>query len=558
MQCGIAKLVLALCFLPLMGQAKTFKNYEYDAVGNIVSIKQVDPSLAIYSFSPAAGPADSIVTIHGNLFSSVADQNSITFNDVSAPILSATETTLIVRVPQNATTGPVSVAVQDDVVYSENDFIVADEGGGPVIYDFSPKCGAKGAAVSVSGDRFDLDNAATLAGIEGNLTAADVANIRELSFSIPTTAATGRVRVITPLGAANSSDILLIPPTGSGITCADDAALSRNFLSVGETSEISYTENQKYVLFFDAEENDLLTFNFTGAVTNPAVASIAYAVYDPQGTRITSSSFSTSEASAHLPIIPTSGIYTVIFSASHSSPASFSVALVQDPLVSIDGDSLAIETHTIGHSKRIGFYAEEGQSLGFSLQQLAYGNSAAANSASNIQLYRPDGKAYTSYSYIGSSSVCYLFRGRMCDLDLPAINQAGLYTVVIRPATNTTIQTEASVVSNIQVSLNDGQPLTLNLNKIGQNAWLDFEGTAGENVSLSFTDVLQLDQEPLHALITVYVYKPNDAFLNSTSIKSTANQLNLGTLPETGSYRILISPSYGSRASMTVMLNGGE
>lgn len=188
---SITKFVLALCFLlaPLIGQTKTFKNYEYDAVGGIVSIKQNDSSLAIYSFFPAAGPVDSIVT--------------------------------------------------------------------------------------------------------------------------------------TPLGTASSSDILLIPLTGSGITCAD-VALTRSFLSIGKTSLISYGANQKHVVFFEAEEGDLLTLQFTEKATRPDNTYIYYQIYDFSGALILSlSSFKTESKTVHVPQIAKAGIYTLLLSAYKNNSANF-------------------------------------------------------------------------------------------------------------------------------------------------------------------------------------------------------------------------------------------
>ncbi len=546
---------LPVLFISFSTLGKSLENYEYDATGNIVSIKQSDQSLAIYSFSPTFGPVGAIVTIHGNLFSGVPEQNAVSFNGTPASILSATESVLIVRVPQGATTGLVSVTVQGNTAYSGNDFMVTEDGGGPVIYDFLPKCGAAGTTVTVRGDGFDLTEGATLAGVNENQETANVSNIGELGFSIPANASTGRIRVTTPLGEANSSDILMIPPSGSGLACAD-TTLARSFLSIGDTFLISYEANQKHVVFFEAEESDLLTLQFAKKSTSPGnTYLIFYRIYDPYGALVLSSSFSSETKTIHLSQLTVSGIYTVVFSANQNNPASFWLGLTYDQLISADAEAIEFSTTVAEQTYRIGFYAEEGQSFGFSLSQMAYGNSAYANQATMMKVFGPDGKVYSSNNAIATNVSCYLYRGMMCDINLPVIKQTGTYTIIVTPYVSTTLQAKANLFSNVESFLNFGQPLPLNLNKIGQDAWLSFEGIVNQSADLTLTNIQQSDQESTHAFITVYVLKPSGTLHKSISIRGASGQLALGVLPETGTYRILISPSYGSRAAMTLTLN---
>lgn len=68
-----------------------------------------DQTLGILSLLPANGLAGTEVTITGTGFSTVAADNTVTFNGVTATIVSVTETSLVVTAPSGLSTGPVKV-----------------------------------------------------------------------------------------------------------------------------------------------------------------------------------------------------------------------------------------------------------------------------------------------------------------------------------------------------------------------------------------------------------------------------------------------------------------
>jgi N-acetylneuraminic acid mutarotase len=85
----------------------------------------------INSFTPSTGlPATSTgfdgatITVTGNYFSTVPAGNTVKFNGTSATVVTATETQLTVQVPAGASTGKISVAVENREALSTNDFTV--------------------------------------------------------------------------------------------------------------------------------------------------------------------------------------------------------------------------------------------------------------------------------------------------------------------------------------------------------------------------------------------------------------------------------------------------
>jgi hypothetical protein len=89
--------------------------YEYDAVGNLLSIQRIGVAevaehVVIAHVTPGIAPRGAVVSIFGKGFGSSADANAVTFNGVPAAVLTASPTRLTVRVPTNATTGPIHVS----------------------------------------------------------------------------------------------------------------------------------------------------------------------------------------------------------------------------------------------------------------------------------------------------------------------------------------------------------------------------------------------------------------------------------------------------------------
>ncbi|MCW9709179.1 beta strand repeat-containing protein [Fodinibius salsisoli] len=70
-----------------------------------------DQQLAISNISPKEGPVGTTVTITGANFSATASENAVTFNGSQAMVSSASTTELVATVPQDATSGPVTVKV---------------------------------------------------------------------------------------------------------------------------------------------------------------------------------------------------------------------------------------------------------------------------------------------------------------------------------------------------------------------------------------------------------------------------------------------------------------
>lgn len=82
--------------------------YEYDAAGNITAVRRLTAAaLALFDFSPRAGVPGDLVTLVGVGFG--AGVTAVSFNGAPARVVGGTPPTLVVEVPQGATTGPINV-----------------------------------------------------------------------------------------------------------------------------------------------------------------------------------------------------------------------------------------------------------------------------------------------------------------------------------------------------------------------------------------------------------------------------------------------------------------
>jgi len=99
-------------------------SYQFDAVGNLLSITRPATTVNILALSPQSGPASTCVTIYGTGFSATPSQNTVTFDGTAGTVSYSTPTTIVVAVPSGASSGTVSVTSPSGSANSPNPFTV--------------------------------------------------------------------------------------------------------------------------------------------------------------------------------------------------------------------------------------------------------------------------------------------------------------------------------------------------------------------------------------------------------------------------------------------------
>jgi len=195
----------------------------------------------ISSFSPdSARPAETI-TINGARFDGRAPgRNTVRFarsaesggGQTTALVTAATQTELTVVVPEDATTGPVTVQTEGGTAVSADNFVVLPNP--PVISNFSPQSGSVGTIVTLTGTRLKVESSTTSVTFAGE----DATRLPALISSISST----EVRVNVPMGSV-TGPIELTTPNGTAVTNGDfTVELSQDFEVTAAPSAIPAVE----------------------------------------------------------------------------------------------------------------------------------------------------------------------------------------------------------------------------------------------------------------------------------------------------------------------------
>jgi hypothetical protein len=205
-------------------RARSYRNLLSAAVLVTFALLLAGPAFAvtITSFSPINGAADvpnacpgGVVTITGTGFA--AEQvTSVSFNGVKAVEWQiGSNVTIYARVPNGATTGPISVATAAGTTATSTAtytvFPCQNSGGGLAptvsaakasIASFTPAKAKAGVKVTITGSRF---TGASAVKIGGAAAAFKVVSDAKITATVPAKAKTGKISVTTSAGTSSSS-----------------------------------------------------------------------------------------------------------------------------------------------------------------------------------------------------------------------------------------------------------------------------------------------------------------------------------------------------------------
>ncbi len=214
------------------------------------------PSPTITGFTPTSGEVGASVTINGTNFSTTPANNQVKFGSVTATVTSATATSLTTTVPAGATTGKISVTVNEKTAISTADFTV---NFAPSISNFTPTSGTAGTSVTITGLNFSTtasQNTVRFNGVQATVTAATATT---LTVTVPVATSTGKISVQVGSSTANSAtDFQIIPVIAS---FAPSSGI------VGSNVTITGTN------FSTTAASNIVKFNGTAATVSAATAS---------------------------------------------------------------------------------------------------------------------------------------------------------------------------------------------------------------------------------------------------------------------------------------------
>lgn len=185
------------------------------------------PAVTVSSISPSVGTSGNVVTITGTNFGAYPQAAKIYFNGVLADeILTYTDTSVTVRVPQDAGTGPITVKVwTNQVTTSEFQYLV-----GATITNLSPTSAYAGDLLLINGLGFGTDISKVSVKFTNGITKYDAltgtvisVTDTQIAVKIPKGAVNGKVRVWLANQIITGPVLKIIaPPPGKYIFEFDD------------------------------------------------------------------------------------------------------------------------------------------------------------------------------------------------------------------------------------------------------------------------------------------------------------------------------------------------
>ena len=129
----------------------------------------------------------------------------VSFGGTSGSFTVVSDTYLTALVPNGAQTGSVAVTAPSGILNSNRAFLVA-----PQLKSFSPSSGAVGTAVTITGVSLTQATRVTFGGVKA--TSFTVNSDTQITATVPTTAKSGKVGVVTAGGSAYSTSSFTVTP----------------------------------------------------------------------------------------------------------------------------------------------------------------------------------------------------------------------------------------------------------------------------------------------------------------------------------------------------------
>lgn len=234
------------------------------------------PAPVITTVAPLSGPVGAIVTLTGNYYSTLTDEDVITLNGTAVKILSATAKQLTFAVPAGATNGPIVLNVNGQTVTGPN-YTVQSLG----ISSMLPDNGLDGTVVTIKGTGFDANAANDNLTINGLSIPVTAATDTTLTVTMPTGFTSGQMKLVvgslTALSPKFRKAGVVTFYTGDAVMNNADGLVvdSKGYVYVSGNNQINKIapDGSSYVVWagsatengnVDAQGNDARFFNISG------------------------------------------------------------------------------------------------------------------------------------------------------------------------------------------------------------------------------------------------------------------------------------------------------
>jgi YD repeat-containing protein len=509
--------------------------YTYDATGNVISISRYsNRQVSIMTLAPYSGPVNSTVTVYGTGFSTTATQNVVKFNGTQASVVSASNNTIVTKVPTGATTGSLTVTTPAGSASSNAPFTVKPAQA-PTISSFTPKIGAAGTALTIAGTNFQPTVASDTVRLNGTVASVDSAASSQIHTSVTQGATSGHISVATPFGQATSTADFFAPP--SPYTASQVGFTGR--MSLGKTSTLGIqTAGDVGLMIFDETSGHRVSLAANNSTF--ATCGLTLSILSPSNLTVDTAQNVCSTGFLSTPVLTENGTYTIFAKTSTGTGQTGTVALSLYDIphdfsssITAGGSPVDVSLTIPGQMARLTFAGTSGQNISVNLTKGTFPFCSL-----NLAILNPDGSTLNSTTCVGTG-------GLVSQQILP---MAGTYTILLTTtdASIGSITVALYDVTNVTGTITIGGPaVQVKLGTPGQIAKLTFSGTAAQTATVHVTN-------NTIACVTVGILNPGGTTLFS-ELECTSNfNLPSQTLPTTGKYTLSIVPSQADTGSLTV------
>ncbi|MEU9348392.1 RHS repeat-associated core domain-containing protein [Streptomyces sp. NPDC048278] len=511
---------------------------------------------AITKVEPSSGVAGTDVTLTGSGFAPSISDNVVRFNGGTfAEMVSATDTTLTVRVPPGAaTTGKITVQTPDGKATSPGDFTIPLSGADD--FETTVRASVTGdavsAAVTTSGKRarvlFDADQGQSISVGFAQSTFTSTPAVTLVDPRGDSVGSTGYIYTgssdyeVRNLPVSGTYSLVIDPPstaTGAAlVTVSQPVGGALSFTDAPIATTMNRT-GQDGAWTFDAVKGDSFSVGIDTAGMGDTTNVRLYAPNQDQlNSLFVSKAYYTS---LDIDALPATGTYTLYLDPSNAATGTATVTISHYASASdltTDGDAVPLGITRPGQDGTASFSATAGQKISLGVTSTAF------SSYVTCAVYAPDGTKVDSFIVSANSTA---------EWDSTALPQSGTYRLRTSPdrlGTGTLVAT-LSRPADIGRLTTSGDSASASVTRLGQNAEATFTASAGDDLSLGFTD------NTFTTTAYVDVIAPSGAKIVTSAVVSAGSALTKGLsdLAETGTYTVVLDPYQGAVGSLKMTLS---